>query len=94
MNKVIWKSIGEYPYFLGNVLVEIRVLLLPDCHLVLSLHKHRSVEVFLNQKNEESKQGSPLNSSIDYLLALTAYKDSKLESKNTIIREEKKNLFW
>ena len=73
--------------------MEIRVVFLSDCHLVLSLHKHRSVEIFLNQKKEESKQESPLNSYIDYLLALRAYKDSKLESKNTIIREEKKNLF-
>ena len=64
MNKVIWKSIGEWPYFLGNVLVEIKVVFLPDCHSVLSLHTHRSIGVFLNQKNEESKKGSPLNSSI------------------------------
>ena len=45
--------------------MRVRVVFLPDCPLILSPHKHRSVWVFLNQKNEEYKQVSPLNSSID-----------------------------
>ena len=45
--------------------MRVRVVFLPDCPLILSPHKHRSVWVFLNKKNEEYKQGSPLNSSID-----------------------------
>ena len=48
MNKSIWKITGEWSYFLGNVLVEVRVVFLPDCPLVLSLLKHRGVGVFLN----------------------------------------------
>ena len=51
MDKVIWKSTEEGPYFLGNVLVRVRVVFLPNCFLILSLHKHRSVEAFLNKKN-------------------------------------------
>ena len=34
------------PYFLGNVLVEVRVIFLPNYILVLSLLKHRDVEEF------------------------------------------------
>ena len=44
MDKSIWKSTGEWPYFLGNVLVE--VVFLPDCPLILSLLKHRDVGAF------------------------------------------------
>ena len=33
----------ESDYFLGNVLVEVRVVFLPDCPLILSLLKHRDV---------------------------------------------------
>ena len=55
MNKTIWKSIGEWPYFLGNVLVGVIVVFLPDYSLILSLLKHRDVEAFLNKKNEDSK---------------------------------------
>ena len=47
MNKEIWKS-REKPYFLGNVLVVVKVAFLPGCLLVLSLLKHRDVGVFLN----------------------------------------------
>ena len=47
-------------YFLDNVLVGVRVVFLPNCLLVLSLHKHRGVRAFLNQKNEYSKQEKPL----------------------------------
>ena len=48
MDKAIRKSTGEWPYFLGNVLVGVRVVFLPDCPLVLSLLKHRGVGAFLN----------------------------------------------
>ena len=48
MDKTIWKLTGEWPYFLGNVLVGVRVVFLPNCPLVLSLHKHKGVGVFLN----------------------------------------------
>ena len=41
---------------LGNILVEVRVVFLSDYLLVLSLLKYRDVKVFLNQKNEKSKQ--------------------------------------
>ena len=46
MDKSIWKSTGEWPYFLGNVLVEVRVVFLPDCPLILSLLKYRDVGAF------------------------------------------------
>ena len=46
MDKVIWKLIGEGPYFLGNVLVGVRVVFLPDCPLILSLLKYRDVGAF------------------------------------------------
>ena len=46
MDKIIWKSTGEWSYFLGNVLVEVRVVFLPDCPLILSLLKHRDVGTF------------------------------------------------
>ena len=55
MDKVIWKLTGEIPYFLGNVLLRVKVVFLPNCHLVLSLYKHRSVRAFLNKKNEDLK---------------------------------------
>ena len=77
MDKSIWKSTGEWPYFLGNVLVEVRVVFLPDCPLILSLLKYRSIWAFLNQKNEESKQGSLLNSSIDKIIWMK-FKDDLL----------------
>ena len=64
MNKVIWKSIGEWSYFLSNVLVKIRVVFLPNYHLVLFLHTYRSLGVF-QKKKKKSKQGSSLNNSID-----------------------------
>ena len=55
MDKVIWKSTGKWPYFVGNVLVGVRIVFLPDCPLILFLLKHRGVGVFLNQKNEDHK---------------------------------------
>ena len=68
MDKVIWKLIGElkkkltgeWSYFLGNVLVGVRVVFLLDCLLVLFLLKYKGVGAFLNKKNEESKQGKSL----------------------------------
>ena len=60
MNKAIWKSIGEWLNFLGNILVRFRVVFLPDCPLILSLFKHRGIGAFLNQKNEDPKQRKPL----------------------------------
>ena len=55
MDKIIWKSIGEWPYFLGDVLVGVRYVFLLDYPLVLSLLKHRGVKAFFNQKNEDPK---------------------------------------
>ena len=46
MDEVIWKLTGEGPYFLGNVLVGVRVVFLLDCPLILSLLKHRDVGAF------------------------------------------------
>ena len=57
MDNAIWKLIGEFSkkkkiitgelsYFLGNVLVGVRVVFLPNCPLVLSLLKHRDVGAF------------------------------------------------
>ena len=46
MDKSIWKLTGEWPYFLGNILVEVKVVFLLDCPLVLSLLKHRDVGTF------------------------------------------------
>ena len=59
MDKVIWKS-GEWPYFLGNVLVGVRFGFFPNCPLVLFLHKNRSIGAFLNKKNENPKRDKPL----------------------------------
>ena len=68
MDKVIWKLIGElkkkligeWSYFLGNVLVGVRVVFLLDCPLVLFLLKYKGVGAFLNKKNEKSKQEKAL----------------------------------
>ena len=64
INRRIFKKIiiiiGEWPYFLGNVLVGVRVVFLLDCPLILSLLKHKGVGAFFNKKNEESNQGKPL----------------------------------
>ena len=48
MDKAIWKITGEYSYFLGNVLVGVRVGFLPEYPLVLFLLKYRGVGAFLN----------------------------------------------
>ena len=81
MDKAIWKSIGEWFYFLSNVLVGVRVVFLLDCPLVLSLLKHRSVGVFLNKKMRIPNGGSPLNSSIlqdQWISFLDWIKDCKI----------------
>ena len=46
MDKLIWKSTEEWPYFLGNVLVEVRVVFLLNCPLILSLLKYRDVGTY------------------------------------------------
>ena len=48
MDKTNWKLTAERFYFLGNVLVGVRVAFLPNCPLILSQLKHRDVRVFLN----------------------------------------------
>ena len=65
MNKIIWKSTGNGSYFLGNVLVRVRVVFLPNYPLVLSLHKHKGVGIFWTKKMRFPNRGSPLNNSID-----------------------------
>ena len=60
MDKAIWNSTEKWPYFLGNVLVGVRVVYLSHCSLVLSLLKNRGVGAFLNKKNEDPNRGSPL----------------------------------
>ena len=52
----IYISIREWPYFLGNILVGVRVIFLSDRHLVLSLLNHRGVWAFLNQKKKKGSQ--------------------------------------
>ena len=56
MGKTIWKSIGEWPYFLSNILMGIKVVFLQNCHLLLSLLKHRGVGVFLKKKKGKKKR--------------------------------------
>ena len=48
MDKGIWKLIEEWPFFLDNVLVGVRVVFLLNCPLILSLLKYKSVGAFLN----------------------------------------------
>ena len=48
MDKAIRKLTGEWPYFLDNVLVEVRVVFLLNSPLILSLLNNRDVGVFLN----------------------------------------------
>jgi len=49
------KTIGNWSYFLSNILVRVRTIFLSDCPLVLSLLKHRDVGAFLDQENEDPK---------------------------------------
>ena len=48
MNKLISKITGKWSYFLGNILVGIKVAFLSDYPLILSLLKHKSIRIFLN----------------------------------------------
>ena len=43
----------------------VRVVFLPDCHLVLSLLKHRGVGAFWTKKMRNLNRENPLNNSID-----------------------------
>ena len=46
---LIYKWITEkWSYFLGNVLMGVRVVFLPNCPIVLFLLKHRGIWAFLN----------------------------------------------
>ena len=49
-NKVLKNNknglVGECFYFVGNILVQVRHVLLPNYHLVLSLLKPREIRVF------------------------------------------------
>ena len=66
MNKAIWNSTEEWFYFLGNILVGVKVVFLLDCFLVLFLLKDKGVWAFLNQKKKKiSNRGSLLNNSIE-----------------------------
>ena len=56
MDKEIWKFTGEYPYFLGNILVGFRIVFLPNCLLILSILKHTNVGAFLNPKKKKKSQ--------------------------------------
>ena len=56
---------GEWPYFLDNVLVGVRVVFLPDYPLVLSLLNHRGIGTFLNIKMRNPNRENLLNNSID-----------------------------
>ena len=55
-------------YFVCNVLVQVRLVFLPDYPLVLYLLKPRDVGVFWNKKKSCPNRKSPLNSSIDNIL--------------------------
>ena len=41
VDKAIWKPSEEWSYFVGNVLVQVRHVFLPNYPLLLSLLKHR-----------------------------------------------------
>ena len=54
-----------WSYFLGNVLVGVKVIFLPNYPLVLSIFKHRDVRAFLSKKKmKNSNRRSPLNNSV------------------------------
>ena len=53
MDKLIWKSTVEWTYFLGNILVGVKVAFLSDYPLVLSLLKHKGIRVILNKKKKK-----------------------------------------
>ena len=51
----------------------VRVVFLPNCLLVLSLHKYKGVGAFLNQKIKIPNRRSPLNNSIDIDIDIDQY---------------------
>ena len=55
----------ECSYFVGNILVQVRHVFLPDYPLILSLLKPRDVGAFWNQKTPFQIEEAPLNSSIE-----------------------------
>ena len=73
MDKVIWKLIENLSYFLGNILMGVRVAFLPDYSLILSLLKHRDIEAFWTKKMENSNRKNSLNSSIDYIYKIKTW---------------------
>ena len=46
---------GEWFYFVGNILVQVRHVFLPDYPLILSLLKLRNVMSILEQKKSDPK---------------------------------------
>ena len=55
----------ECSYCVGNILVQVRYIFLPNYPLILSLLKLRSVGVFWNKKKSSPNRGNPLNSRIE-----------------------------
>ena len=51
--------------YFGNVLVGVRVIFLPDCPLILSLLKHRSIEAFKKKKRILNKGRLLYSSNLD-----------------------------
>ena len=51
--------VEECSYFVGNVLVQVRHVFLPDYPLVLFLSKPRDVGVFWNKKNSVQTGAAP-----------------------------------
>ena len=47
---------GKCSYFVGNVLLQVRHVFLPDYFLVLFLLKPRGIEVFWNKKKKNPVQ--------------------------------------
>ena len=64
MDKVIWKPSREWSYFIGNILVQLKHVFLPDYPLLLSLLKHKSFRGIFEQKKSDSNRKNSLNSSI------------------------------
>ena len=55
---------GECSYFVGNVLVQIRHVFLPNYLLILSLLEHKVARYFGKKKSGPNRK-NPLNSSIN-----------------------------
>ena len=65
MDKVVWKLTEEWPYFVGNILVGVRVVFLTNCLLVFPLLKYRVVRALWTKKMKIPNRESLLNSNID-----------------------------